>query len=258
MAYGELDMMPVQHRHQMFFEIVVRADRHPLAEDRLAIDRFHGQRRLEDVGFVLGTPFFLSVDEEQRDHPVRIPLADLSLNVDVTEQSVRSLGLDRFILERQFDHAASVVPLPDPDWLAGAFVDPIFPNLPLVLPPQGRDLDRLGVRIDTEGHPDGGRQMPSGNGHVLVGGSVVHRVTAPFGQFVGDERRLFVLFLIWRAGGVSPLFPGPTRCQHADDVAIPHGALGQFLALTPGWAEQVADDHCFEFGSNLAMVRNGG
>lgn len=200
-ANGELDVMPVHHRHQLFFEIVVRANRHALAEDRLAIDGLHGQCRLEDMGLVLGSPLFLSVDEKQRDHPVRVSLTDLALDVDVVELGIGGLGLDRFILERHFDDAASVVPLPDPDRLAGAFVDPFFPHFTLVLSPEGRDLDRLRLGIDAERHSDGRRQMPSGNGHILVGRAIVNGVAAAFSQFVGDERRLFVLFVEWRVVG---------------------------------------------------------
>ncbi len=55
-AHGELDVMPVQHRHQVLFEVVVRADRHALTEDRLAIDSLHRDDRLEDVELVLRLP----------------------------------------------------------------------------------------------------------------------------------------------------------------------------------------------------------
>ena len=38
-------------------------------------------------------------------------------------------------------------------------------------------------------------KMPSSDRHILVGRAVVHGVAAAFGQFIGDERRLFVFFL---------------------------------------------------------------
>jgi hypothetical protein len=79
--------------------------------------------------------------------------------------------------------------------------------------------------------------------------TVVGRVTPPRREFVGDQGSLLVLIILrrWPGGGGS----GPARGQHADEVAVPHRAFGQFLVLTPSWAEQVAQDHGFQFGPEL-------
>lgn len=113
MPHGELDVPPVEHGHQPLFEIVLRADRGALAEDRLAIDAADDELGLEDVVLVLGPQFLLGVDEKQRDDGMCIPLANLPPNVNVGELGIGSLQLVRPVLERNRDAPASGVPLPD-------------------------------------------------------------------------------------------------------------------------------------------------
>ena len=87
------------------------------------------------------------------------------------------------------------------------------------------------------------------DGHVLVGGAVVGGVGPALGKFVGQQRRLLVFLFDF---GLGRRWLGlRTGSQHADEVAVPHVALGQFLVGATGRAEQIADDHLFEHGPKL-------
>jgi hypothetical protein len=90
--------------------------------------------------------------------------------------------------------------------------------------------------------------------HVGVRRAVVGRVAPPFREFVRDERRVEVLIVGCRRG-ISAA--GPARGEHADEVALAHRPFGQFLVLAGGGAEEVAEDHCFEFGAKLNLRRRG-
>ena len=54
MPHGELNMMPIEQRHQPFFEIVVRAERGAFAENSFAINATGHEFGLEDVVLVFG------------------------------------------------------------------------------------------------------------------------------------------------------------------------------------------------------------
>jgi hypothetical protein len=114
MADGELDVVPVEHRREALFKVVVRADRAPLAEDRPVAGAGDDELRLEDVGLILGAPLLLSVDEKERDGEVTVPPADLALDGDVGEVGVGGRRPDRAILQRDLDDAPPGIPLPDP------------------------------------------------------------------------------------------------------------------------------------------------
>ena len=68
---------------------------------------------LEDVVFILGPKFLLSVDQEKSDDVVDVPLANLLLNVDIGELRIGGLGLDRPDLQRNVDDVAPHIPLPN-------------------------------------------------------------------------------------------------------------------------------------------------
>ena len=55
MPYGELNVMPIEQRHQPLFEVVVRAERGAFAEDSFAIHAAGHELGLEDVVLVLGS-----------------------------------------------------------------------------------------------------------------------------------------------------------------------------------------------------------
>ena len=96
--------------------------------------------------------------------------------------------------------------------------------------------------------------MGNRHGRVGVGLPVVRRVTAPFGEFVGNERNLLVLFFI--DGRLGSGTSGTAGSQHAHEVAIPHRAFGQFFALAASRSEQITKYHRFEFGPKLVLGRN--
>ena len=96
--------------------------------------------------------------------------------------------------------------------------------------------------------------MGDRHGSIGIGLAVVRRVAAPFGEFVGDQRNLFVLLFIH--GRLGSGTGGSAWGQHADEVAIPHRAFGQFFALATSRAEQIAQHHRFEFGPKLVLGRN--
>ena len=72
---------------------------------------------MKDVVLILGLEFLLGVDEEQCDDVVGVPFVNLPLNVDVGELRIGSLGLDRPILQRNIDAAASRISLPNQERL---------------------------------------------------------------------------------------------------------------------------------------------
>ena len=151
--HGEFDVMPVEHRHQPLFEVIVAAEGGAFAEDGLSVFAADREFRLEEVVLVLGPRLFLGVDEEQCDDEVGVPLADLALNVNVGELWIGSLRLDRPVLEWDRDAAAPWVPLPDLERVAFVILL-VFPLLPLVLAPSGAGLDRLDLGIDAEAHAE--------------------------------------------------------------------------------------------------------
>jgi hypothetical protein len=213
-ADGELDVAAVEHRREPLFEVVVRADGAPLAEDRPVAGAGDDELRLEDVGLFLGAALLLGVDEEERDGEVAVPPADLALDGDVGEQGVGGRRPDRAVGQRDFDDAAPGIPLPDPQRVAPVVL-PVVPLLPPVLPPGGGYPDgRLAV-IDAEGQAEGGRQERLGHRDLGVSGAVVGRVAAPLREFVGDQGGVLVLVVLRRGPGGSGSGPAgdstPTR-----------------------------------------------
>ncbi len=85
-ADRELDVASVQHRHLGVFAVVgVTPLRRPFAEDRRAVRC----RDAEDRLVLLHRRHRLPVDEEQRDDPAVVPLADLTAH-----QYIGAFGID--------------------------------------------------------------------------------------------------------------------------------------------------------------------
>ena len=150
-----------------------------------------------------GSVRLLSVNQEQRDHPVRVSLTDLALNVDVAELGVGSLGLDGPFVRAEPRSRRPVCTLPHPDRFASAFVDLFFLTSRLYRPHYAETLIALVSAVHTERHSNRRRQAPSRDRHILVGDPVINGVSATLGQFVGDERRLFVFFFRGRVRGCA-------------------------------------------------------
>ena len=143
------------------------------------------------------------------------------------------------------------IPLPDQQRVA-LVIGLVFPLLSLVLAPGGAHLDRLRLGIHAEAHAERRRQMGAGHGSIGIGLAVVRRVAAPFGEFVGDQRNLFVLVavIVARAGCNSRLAGPPAGRRTAERSGLSCAVRSVVpFPLAPRRPQQIPEDHRFQFGS---------
>src|SRR5262245_6509215 len=117
MAYGELDLLAVDHGHGTGFRIRPGrfASVHSLAEDRCVIRARDDQLGLKQPGLILERLWlFLAVDQEEGYDPV-LPLASHgALNGDVGELAGRRPRLELSLLQRHRQRGGlDLAPLPD-------------------------------------------------------------------------------------------------------------------------------------------------
>src|SRR5208283_191169 len=154
----------IEHRHLLLFG---ERDRIALAwiflmrmavKDRLVVRRLDYQFGLEQpcgVSQLLG--LLLAVDEEQRDAPEVVPLADEALNLYLWELPIRSPVQPPDLQRDRCGDSLSLGTLPD-QLLVAALGREGFAPIPVVVPPSSRDLEGLRFKADAERHPERRRE----------------------------------------------------------------------------------------------------
>ena len=164
---AELDLMAIEHRHLLLFG---ERDRIALAgiflvsvamKDRLVVGRLDDEFGLEQPGGVselLG--LLLTVDEEQRDAPERVPFPDQPLDLDLRELGVRR-PVESADLERdRLGDSLALGSLPD-QLLVAALGREGLAAIPVIVAPPSRDLKSLASRPRQ-------KVMPNDDGNIVL------------------------------------------------------------------------------------------
>src|SRR5262249_15709941 len=108
---------------------------------------------LKNMVLVLGSQFFLRVHQKQSDDVMSLPFANLSLNVNVWELRIWSLGFDWSIFESEGDASTPRITLPHQQRLP-LIIHLFLSLLSLVLAPSSVYLDRLSIAVCAEAHAE--------------------------------------------------------------------------------------------------------
>ena len=239
-ADAELDLMAVQHRHFLLFgerdriALAGVALLRPAVENRLAVRRLHAQFGLEEPSRVAQLlRLRLAVDQEERDRPEVVALAEEPLHLDFGKLRVGRPVQPAHLQRDRLRDASAWAPLPD-HFLVALGRHERGAAVAVIVAPAGGELQFLGVQIDAERHPEGRREHRLRRGGSDFGGAVLSGPTAPLRQFIEFLGRKLL----------------PLGGEHPDEVAVAHAGLVDLLFLPADRAEEVVQDHLLQFVPN--------